>query len=200
MKISEKISTFCIELVERENKLDEKTKVHFIYSVDHIIQNIIFYAVFALILWGVATLNKEVTLLSIISYIGFYIMRINFGGYHLSNAKVCFAVTIIIPLICGYIASLYTAPILLIILVNILLIVTILKHGIIEHPNKRLPEKMKKRLIKRGHITIIVFLIIQFLCFNYSHVLTSMTLTAIITIIDLNLGKVYNFKEVYDSH
>ncbi|WP_105614883.1 accessory gene regulator B family protein [Vallitalea okinawensis] len=200
MNISEKISTFCIELVEKENKLDEKTKIHFIYAVDHIIRNIVFYIIFVLILWGVATLNKEVAILSIINFIGFYFMRINYGGYHLSSAKVCFAITIIIPLISGVIASLVTIPSVLVIIINILLVGTIIKCGIVEHPNKKLPEKMKKRLTKRGHITLVLFLLIQCLCLNYPHVLTAIALTAIITIIDLNLGRIYNFKEVYDSH
>lgn len=178
-------------LSEKAEYSKEKKEI-LVYMIMRLITNIIFLLSLLCLSYIFDTI-----LTTFISLLAFLLLRRCFGGWHVQNSYLCLAISIIVPLITGFLATKIYLGNMSLLSIYVATYVIVLRVGVVDNKNKILKESRKEKFKEQGMITIFIILIINMLLQSFGYIIISnaILLGLLLNSISLLLGKNKQRKE-----
>lgn len=183
----EKVSAMTGKALAKQANYSEEKEQILVYMLNRIFTNVLF-----LFLLLIFTHLLDVKLTAFIFVTTFLPIRRTFGGWHVSNSYLCLVISIVFPLIVGYLATLIKFNLISIIGIYIIAFIIAMKKGVVDNKNKRLKDFRKAKFKRQGLISLLIIGIIHMIVFIKGICLISNAMTLGIIIGFTNLL----FKEI----
>jgi accessory gene regulator B len=165
MNMREKIANDIGKYISSQlNYPEEKVKV-IVYGLWNILTLILLLGDLLLIkVFIVVLLKIDIPIFT--TYLGFSVLRVYLGGFHLNNTSACFISTLVLTLICSLIAYYIGINLNMLSIMYIVGYIVIFMIGVIDNKNKRYNEKRKVRYKKYSLMLLTGLLIINIVIYQ----------------------------------
>lgn len=166
--------------------LDKNKKQIVVYSLNLAIRYGMMYLIVIAIALPLGTLMDTLAFM-----LTFMAIRYSFGGWHSKNEYVCFAISILVSILAGYIPKIIKVNVLIYAAIYILAFVIAIKVGVVDNPVKRLSAEKKIKFKRRGLVILTLLFCINMLMliFEFRSISIAILTGVFIGFVNLLFGK-----------